>query len=168
MAYERPGLAYRLLRLPGQLLLALINATALLVIAACVLALVVLNRVDTAGERIAGEVTQAALSRLKVTPDEFRSRLSALDERLETLSGQLKNPELQDHWQVTEQIRELNRNIAELKVAARGIAAAGPKVTATAFEQAGDLLTKTLFALRGCEAGNARPERPQEPASPSS
>ena len=57
--HDAPGLGRRLVRLPGQLLLALVNATALLVIAACVLSLLVLNRVDTAGERIAGNVTES-------------------------------------------------------------------------------------------------------------
>lgn len=150
MAYHEQGLGARLIRLPGQLLLALVNATALLVIAACVLTLIVLNRVDTASERIAGEVTQAALTRLKVTPEEFGSRLTGMNERLTALSAKLKEPGLADHWQVAEELKELNTNIAELKLAAQGLAAAGPQVTETAFEQAGDLLTKTLLSLRGC------------------
>jgi len=53
-------------------------------------------------------------------------------------------------------------------VAAKGIAAAGPEVTATAFEQAGDILTKTLFALRGCEPEKASPDVPERTQSPSS
>ncbi|MHA7774365.1 hypothetical protein [Roseibium sp. M-1] len=148
--YDAPGLGGRLRRLPGQLLLALVNATALLVIAACVLALIVLNRVDTAGARIAGTVTEAALTRLKVSPEEFKSRLDGLDGRIETLSKQLANPDLQDHWEMAQQIKELNRNLADLKLAASGLSEAGPEVTAAAFEQAGDMLTGALYALRGC------------------
>jgi len=159
--YESPGLGSRLVRLPGQLLLALVNATALLVITACVLALIVLGRVEAAGERIAGAVTDAALARLDVSPAEFRTRLETLDERLESLSEQLANPDLQDHWEVAQQLKELNSNIADIRVAAAGLSAAGPDVTAAAFDQAGDLLTDALYAARGCEAVT----KADEPAS---
>jgi len=150
--YDAPGLGGRLLRLPGQLLLALVNATALLVIAACILALLVLNRVDTAGERIAGTVTDAALARLDVSPAEFKTRLDALDGRIETLSAQLSNPDFQDHWEVSRQLKELNANLSDIRLAAAGLSAAGPDVAAAAFDQAGDMLTGALYAVRGCEA----------------
>lgn len=159
--HDDPGLGGRLLRLPGQLLLALVNATALLVIAACVLALIVLGRVETAGDRIAGTVTDAALARLDVSPAEFRTRLEALDGRLESLSAQLADPDLQDHWEVARQLKELNENLAAIKVAAAGLSAAGPDVTAAAFDQAGALLTDALHAARGCKKG-------AEPAAPAS
>lgn len=151
MSYsDAPGLGGRLKRLPGQLLLALVNATALLVIAASVLVLVVLHRVDTAGERTAGTVTEAALARLKVSPGEFKSRLDALDGRIASLSQQLSDPGLRDHWELAQQIRELNHNLADLKLAASGLGEAGPEVMAAAFEQAGEMLTGVLYALRGC------------------
>ncbi|MCK7610606.1 hypothetical protein [Roseibium sediminicola] len=159
--HDTPGLGGRLLRLPGQLLLALVNATALLVIAACVLALIVLGRVETAGDRIAGTVTDAALARLDVSPADFKTRLDALDGRLEALSAQLADPDLQDHWEVARQLKELNENLAAIKVAAAGLGKAGPDVTAAAFDQAGELLTDALYAARGCESVTA----PEEPAS---
>ncbi|GAB2185783.1 hypothetical protein [Roseibium sp. LAB1] len=149
--HDAPGLGRRLVRLPGQLLLALVNATALLVIAACVLALVVLNRVDSAGERIAGNVTEAALARLQVSPGEFKSRIEALDGKISALRTQLSDPELKDHWEVAQQLKDLNRNLADIKLAAAGLSAAGPQITETAFEQAGDMLTGALYALRGCQ-----------------
>lgn len=148
---DRPGLGARLLRLPGQLLLALVNATALLVIVACVLVILVLNRVDTAGERIAGNVTDAALARLEVSPAEFKTRLETLDGRIAALTEQLKNPDLSDHWEVSQQLKELNGNLAQIKLAAEGLGAAGPDITETAFEQAGKLLTGSLYTLRGCD-----------------
>lgn len=159
--YDAPGLGSRLLRLPGQLLLALVNATALLVIAACVLSLVVLDRVEAAGDRIAGTVTDAALARLDVTPVEFKTRLETLDGRIEALSAQLADPDLQDHWEIARQLKELNGNLAQIRAAAAGLGAAGPDVTAAAFDQAGDILTDALHAARGCETAPGR----EEPAS---
>jgi len=149
---KAPGLGSRLLRLPGQLLLALVNATAVLVIAACVLALIVLNRVETASERIAGTVTDAALARLDVTPAEFRTRLEALDGRMEALSAQLAAPDLQDHWEVAQQLKVLNSNLVDIRLAAAGLSTAGPDVTAAAFDKAGDMLSNVLKSARGCEA----------------
>ena len=147
---QGPSLGRRLIMLPGQLLLALVNATALLVIAACVLVLVVLSRVDAAGERIAGTVTDAALARLQVTPEDFRSRLVAINSRMDDLAMQLQNPELQDHWEVSQQLKALNQTLTGLKQAAEGLGAAGPEVTNAAFDQAGTMLTRSLYSLRGC------------------
>ncbi|WP_417708707.1 hypothetical protein [Roseibium aggregatum] len=149
--HDAPGLGRRLVRLPGQLLLALVNATALLVIAACVLSLVVLNRVDSAGERIASNVTEAALARLQVSPADFKARIEALDEKISALMAEITDPDLKDHWEVAQQLKDLNRNLADIKLAAAGLSAAGPEITDTAFRQAGDMLTRALYTLRGCE-----------------
>ncbi|WP_208977792.1 hypothetical protein [Labrenzia sp. 011] len=141
---------HRLIRLPVQLLVALINAMAVLLIVACVLVIVVLNRVDTASERITAEVTGAALARLQITPAAFKSRLDSLEGQIATLSAQLADPDLGNRGDLTRQLVELNGNLSGIRQAAKGLGAAGPQITATAFEQAGDLLTRALFALRGC------------------
>lgn len=150
MQHEARDLRSRLIRLPGQLLVAMVNATAVLVIVACVLVIVVLNRVDTASERIAGDVTDAAIARLQTTPAEFKVRLETLEGRIAELSERLANPELQERGDLNRQLTELNSNLSGIRQAARGLGEAGPQITATAFEQAGGMLTNTLFALRGC------------------
>ncbi|WP_305988057.1 hypothetical protein [Roseibium sp. MMSF_3544] len=152
MAQDSPGLGARLMRLPGQLLLALVNATALLVIAACVLALVVLNRVDQAGAQLAGTVTEAALSKLDMTPSDLKSSLQAIGGRIEELSVQMESPGNGDNRALTQQLNALNQNLNDLKLAAQNIGAVGPEVTDAAFRQAGSMLTDSLFALRGCTA----------------
>jgi hypothetical protein len=149
----------RLMRLPRQLLLALVNAAALLVIVACVLALLVLNRAETAGERIAGAATDAALARLQVSPEDFGERLERLDEQLETLNARLSDPGLKDHWEITQQLKDLNRSLSGISRAAEGLSAAGPDVAAAAFDQAGDTLTDALYVLRGCRSA-PRPDLP--------
>lgn len=150
MAKERLGLWGRLIRLPGHLLLALINATALLIIAACVLSLMVLNQVDEAGARVAGAVTGATLARLQVTPAEFKENLEGLNDRIKDISGKLENPDVQSDLELRRQLTELNANLAGLRQAADGIQSAGPDITAAAFDQAGELLTDALYTLRGC------------------
>ncbi|MES0809751.1 hypothetical protein ABLO27_09735 [Roseibium sp. SCPC15] len=158
MTSDSPGIGTRLKRLPGQFLVALLNATSILVIAACVLVIVVLNRVDTAGARIAASVTEATFSKMQISPAEFKTRLVALDQRIELLSERLSNPELQQDGELKQQLTELNRNLTDLRQAAETIRSAGPEVTSTAFEQAGDMVTDSLYALRGCRSNDARPE----------
>ena len=58
-----PGFSARLRRLPGQLVLALINATAILVIAAAILALVAISRIDHLAGRVAETMTDAVLAK---------------------------------------------------------------------------------------------------------
>jgi hypothetical protein len=128
----------------------LINATALLVIAASVLALLVLHQVEEAGARVAGAVTGATLARLQVTPAEFKDNLENLDDRLKEISARLQNPDLQANADLQRQLTELNANLVGLRQAANGIRSAGPDITAAAFDQAGDLLTEALYTLRGC------------------
>lgn len=150
MAKERLGFWRRVFRLPGHLLLALINATALLIIAACVLSLIVLQKVDEAGARVAGAVTGATLARLQVTPAEFKENLEGLNSHINAISEKLDDPDLQSDFALRQQLTELNDNLVGLRQAADGIKSAGPDITAAAFEQAGELLTDALYTLRGC------------------
>ncbi|MTI07609.1 hypothetical protein E1180_19085 [Roseibium denhamense] len=128
----------------------MINATALLIIAACVLVLLVLHRVDEAGTRVAGAVTGATLARLQVTPAEFKENLEGLDDRLKEISDRLQSANLQADPALLRQLTQLNTNLEGLRQAADGIRAAGPDITAAAFEQAGEVLTNSLYTLRGC------------------
>ena len=150
-----PTLSARLKRLPGQLLLALVNATALLVIVACVLVIVVLNRVDQASERIAGTVTEAALAKLEMTPATLKERLLSVDGRVAALVTRLETAGARDDRALTLQVAELHRNLNELKVAAERLGSAAPDITEAAFRQAGETLTETLLSVRGCNAVQA-------------
>lgn len=150
-----PTLSTRLKRLPGQLLLAVINATALLVIVACVLVIVVLNRVDQASERIAGTVTEAALSKLEMTPAALKERLQSVDGRVAALVDRLETAGARDDRALTVQVAELNRTLSGLKAAADKLGSAGPDITEAAFRQAGETLTETLLSVRGCKAVQA-------------
>ncbi|MES0880282.1 hypothetical protein [Roseibium sp. SCP14] len=157
MTSNSPGIGTRLKRLPGQFLVALINATSILVIAACVLVVVVLNRADTAGARIAASITEATFSKMQISPAEFKTRLVALDQRIEVLSERLANPELQQDGALKQQLTELNRNLVDLRQVAESIRSAGPAVTSTAFEEAGAMVTDSLYALRGCRRQDREP-----------
>ncbi|MEO0979298.1 MAG: hypothetical protein AAFY24_18680 [Pseudomonadota bacterium] len=147
-----PTIATRLKRLPGQLLLALVNATALLVLVACVLVIVVLNRVDQAGARIAGTVTEAALAKLDMTPAALKERLQSVDGTVAALVDQLETAGARDDRALTLQVAELKRTLTDLKAAAQNLGSAGPDITEAAFRQAGETLTEAILSVRGCSA----------------
>ena len=65
---DHPGISARLWRLPGQLLLALINATAILVIVAAILVLVAISRVEHFGANIVATMTEAVCPSLICRP----------------------------------------------------------------------------------------------------
>lgn len=150
MTSETPGLVARLKRLPAQLLLALVDATALLVITACILLVVVLNRVDHAAETIAGKVTDATISRLDMSPADVRERLQSIDQKISALSAELDKAGTADGGALAREIADLNRNLTEMKSMAQALGNAGPEVTEAAFSQVGELLTNSLYAIRGC------------------
>ena len=64
-------LSLRLRRLPRQLLMALINGTAILVIAAAILALVATWKVTHLAENVSTTMTDAVLSRIDVEPQQL-------------------------------------------------------------------------------------------------
>ena len=61
---HRNRISAKLWRLPGELLLALINATAILVIVAAILALVAIMRIDNFAGNVVATMTEAALSKI--------------------------------------------------------------------------------------------------------
>ena len=69
------GFSARLRRLPGQLVLALINATAILVIAAAILALVAMAKIDHLAGRVATTMTDAVLSKAGGLPRDALAEL---------------------------------------------------------------------------------------------
>jgi hypothetical protein len=87
---ERSELEKRLRRLPGQLALALVNATAVLLIVAALLVIVAFNRVEHAAGRISASLTDAVLAQVKVEPartSSLQAMQSEIGELRTTLRG---------------------------------------------------------------------------------
>ena len=72
------GTSARLWRLPGQLLLALINATALLVIVAAIVALVTIARINHFAENIVATMTEAVLSKVDLPQKDVLANIGNL------------------------------------------------------------------------------------------
>src|SRR5215831_2870299 len=87
------GISARLWRLPAQLLLALINATAILVIVAAILALVAIARIG----HIAEAVTETALSKVDLPPKDVLANLRNLTAEVRTLDNTLREIKTGEH-----------------------------------------------------------------------
>jgi len=82
---DRNGITARLWKLPGQLLLALINATAILVIVAAILALVAIARVDHFAENVVATMTEAVLSKVDLPAKDVLANLQKLTAEVRAL-----------------------------------------------------------------------------------
>jgi len=69
------GIIARFWKFPGQLLLALINAIAILVIVAAILAVVAIVRIHHFAGNVTATVTEAVLSKVELPPKEVMANL---------------------------------------------------------------------------------------------
>src|SRR6266436_1977358 len=83
------GISARLWRLPRQLLLALINATAILVIVAAIVALVAIARINGFAENVVATMTEAVLSKVDLPQKDVLANIRNLtaEARLATPFG---------------------------------------------------------------------------------
>ena len=174
---DRNGIAARLWRLPRQLLLALINATAILVIVAAILALVAVARIDHFAENVVATMTEAVLSKVDLPPKGVLANLQSLTAEVRALRnavGEFKpgeNPALQSEIaQLKEKLTVLNSSVERLR-GARSL------LTDEAIGQLGRTATDALVKLRDCasttkwsltahpEVGQSNPRFSARPAS---
>jgi len=150
MSSREKSFGSRILALPGQFLLAFLNATAILVIVACVLVLMTMDRIETAGVSLADAAAGAALARLDMTPQDFQERVAGLDKRMEEISIQLQDPIRVDVRALRPELEALNANFSQVAGAAKVLSEAQPEMVEAAMRQAGQIVTDTLLGLTAC------------------
>lgn len=87
---RRSEFSTRLRALPCQLLLALINGTAVLVIAASILAIVAASKVTHLAQNVASTMTDAVLSRIGEDPKQVVRDLQSVSDEVHTLLAALE------------------------------------------------------------------------------
>ena len=119
---DRHGVSARLWRLPGQLLLALINATSILVIVAAILALVAIARINHFAESVVATMTEAVLSKVDLPSKDVLANLRNLTAEVRALGNSLReikageNPSLQfEMAQLKEALTVLNVSVDRLE-----------------------------------------------------
>lgn len=150
-------LAARLRQLPGQLLLALLNGTAILVIVAALLALVATAKVTHLAENVAATMTDAVLSRVDVKPARVMAKLDQLTTEVQSLRSALQEQAAQGRTKLDPAIERLNDRLAELETAIGQLREGRSRLMDEATARLSLSLGEALRDFGACKANAARP-----------
>jgi hypothetical protein len=142
------GISERLWRLPGQLLLALINATAVLVIVAAIVALVAIARIN----HFAENVTEAALSKVDLPSKDVLANLRNLTAEVRMLRNALQEIKAGERPGLQNEMAQLKDELTVLNVSVDRLGSARSILTDQAIGQLGRMVTDTLAKLRDCSS----------------
>ncbi len=92
---NRKEIFARLRRLPVEFLVALINATSILVIVAAILALVAMVRVDNFAGKVITTMTEAVLLKIDLPSKDVLTNLGKLREEARTLGSTLRKIQME-------------------------------------------------------------------------
>lgn len=101
----------RLRKLPGQLLLALINGTAILVILAAILAIVATSKVTHLAQNVAATMTDAVLSRVGDNPRQLVQSIQHVSEDVHALTVALAKVEVGEGAGLGPDVARLNERL---------------------------------------------------------
>ena len=146
------GISARLLRLPGQLLLALINATAILVIVAAIVALVAIARINRFVENVAATMTEAVLSKVDLPQKDVLANIRNLTTEVRTLGNTLREIKAGEHPVLQSELAQLKEALTVLNVSVDRLGSARSILTDEAIGQLGRTVTDALTKLRDCSS----------------
>ena len=149
---DRNGISARLWRLPGQVLLALINATSILVIVAAIVALVAIARVNHFAENVAATMTEAVLSKVDLPSRGVLANLRDLTAEVRTLGDSLREIKAGENPSLQFEMAQLKEALTVLRVSVDRIGSARSILTDEAIEQLGRRVTDTVMKLRNCSS----------------
>lgn len=147
---DRNGISARLWRIPRQLLLALINATAILVIVAAILAIVAMTRISHFADHVAATMTEAVLAKVGLPPKRALANLQDLTAEVRALGNTLRQIKAGEHPVLQSDIEQLKQALTAVNSSVDRLANAKSILTDEAIEQLGRTVTDTLMRLRDC------------------
>jgi hypothetical protein len=158
---DRNGIAAKLWQLPGRLLLALVDATAILVIIAAILALVAMARIDNLAENVVATMTEAALSRIDLPSKDVLANLRTLTEEMRALGNGLRDIKARENPVLQSEIARLREALTVLDANVDRLTSARTFLTDEAIGRLSRSVTNTLTNLAGCAAnvGQIQPRR---------
>jgi len=164
---HRNEISARLRRLPVDFLLALINATMLLVIVAAILALVVMVRIDNFAGRMATTMTEAVLSKIDLPSKNVLANLRNLTEEVRTLGNTLRDNKVGENPVIQIEIARLKEALTALNASVDRLTNTRTILTDEAIAQLGRAVTDTLTQMRGCtsKVGQMQPSLNAEGAT---
>ena len=164
---DRNEIYARLRRLPVDFLLALTNATAILVIVAAILALIVMVRIDNFAGRMATTMTEAVLSKIDLPSKNVLANLRNLTEEVRTLGNTLRDIKVGENPAIQIEIARLKEALTALNVSVDRLINTRTILTDEAIGQLGRAVTDTLTQMRGCasKVGQVQPSLNAEGAT---
>ncbi len=145
---ETRKLSERLRQLPGQLLLALVNATAVLVIIAGIVVIIAFNAVNESAARLAGSVTNAVAAEMKINPQNLLDSIDALNAEISTFLAASSAQRSERAEQLEAKITALSGAVTQLNDT---LSAESLRLTDQAVRSAVDALGENLLRLRSCQ-----------------
>jgi hypothetical protein len=146
------GFSARLWRLPRQLLLALVNATAILVIVAAILALVAIARINHFAENVVATMTGAVLSKIDLPSKSVLANLPALTAEVRTLGNAVREIRAGENPLLQSEITRLKEALTVLNISVDRLGNARSLLTDEAIGQLARAVTDVLVKLRDCPA----------------
>jgi len=146
----------RLRKLPAQLALALVNTTAILIIAAAILVIVAFNRVEHAAGKIASTMTSAVLSRVEAEPERLFANLQATGSEIRELRTAIKEGGLQHAEEIEQQIETLTDAVAGLREDVGKLTEAKVRLSDEAIRELGKSVIDAVLQLRNCQTVQAQ------------
>jgi predicted PurR-regulated permease PerM len=147
---DRNGISARLWRIPRQLLLALINATAILVIVAAILALVAMARISHFADHVAATMTEAVLAKVGLPPKRALANLQELTAEVRALGNTLRQIKAGEHPVLQSDIEQLKQALTAVNSSVDRLGNAKSILTDEVIEQLGRAVTDALMRLRDC------------------
>lgn len=149
---EGNGISARLWKLPGQLLLSLINATAILVIVAAILALVAIARIDRFAENVVATMTEAVLSKVDLPSKDVLANLRDLTAEVRSVGNALREIKAGERPALQLEIAQLKEALTTLNTSVDRLGSARAILTDEAIGQLGQTVTEALMKLRDCSS----------------
>ena len=160
---DHHGISARLWRLPGQLLLALINATAILVIIAAILALVAIARIEHFAGNIVATMTDAVLSKVDLPSKDVLANIRELTGEVRALGNALREIKAGENPVLQSEIARLKESLIALSISVDRLGSSRSILTDEAAARFGDTITQTLMKLRDCSS-NVGPNGASSPS----
>jgi septal ring factor EnvC (AmiA/AmiB activator) len=160
---DHHGISARLWRLPGQLLLALINATAILVIAAAILALVATARIEHFAGNIVATMTEAVLSKVDLPSRDVLTNIRELTGEVRALGNALREIKAGENPVLQSEIARLKESLNALSISVDRLGSSRSILTNEVAARFGDTIAQTLTRLRDCSS-NVGPNAASPPS----
>jgi hypothetical protein len=155
----KSDLSTRLRRLPGQLVLALVNGTAILVIVAAILAIIASSKVTHLAQNVASTMTDAVLSRVDESPRQVVQNIQRVSDDVHTLTVALTRAKTEGVAGLGPEVARLNERLGSLEDNLERLRGARSDLINDLIAKVGNAVGDALQNFRACPNPDAKRSR---------